>query len=53
MNTQFNGGRAWRGTNPSRQLDGLSQPLTRQLKDMSQTELAALYDKTSSMLNNP
>lgn len=53
MNTQFNGGRAWRSSNPSRQLDGLSQPLTRNLQDMSQSQLVELYDKTSTMLNNP
>lgn len=54
MNTQFNGrGKAWAGTNPSRQLDGLSQPLTRKIQDMDQKELLALYEKTNTMLNNP
>lgn len=54
MNTQFNAkGKAWRGANPTRQLDGLSQPLTRRLEDMSQTELEDLYEKTNAMLNNP
>ena len=52
MNTQFNG-KAWKGSNPTRQLEGLSQPLTRRLEDMDTTELEALYKKTSSMLNNP
>ncbi|KAG2231279.1 hypothetical protein BDF21DRAFT_466145 [Thamnidium elegans] len=50
MNTQFNG-KGWRSTN--RQLDGLSQPLTRKLEDMDPKELSELYEKTSIMLNNP
>lgn len=50
MNTQFNG-KGWRSTN--RQLDGLSQPLTRKLEDMDPKELSELYEKTSTMLNNP
>ncbi|KAI7869837.1 uncharacterized protein EV154DRAFT_530428 [Mucor mucedo] len=54
MNTPFTGrGKAWVGANPSRQLDGLSQPLTRNLQDMDQKELLALHEKTSAMLNNP
>jgi hypothetical protein len=54
MNTQFNGkGKAWRGSNPTRQLDGLSQPLTRRLEDLNEKELKELYDKTNTMLNNP
>lgn len=50
MNTQFNG-KGWRSTN--RQLDGLSQPLTRKLEDMDPKELSELYEKTNIMLNNP
>lgn len=50
MNTQFNG-KGWRSSN--RQLDGLSQPLTRKLEDMDQKELQELYEKTNNMLNNP
>jgi hypothetical protein len=54
MNTQFNSkGNAWRGSNPTRQLDGLSQPLTRPLESMDQAELRIQYEKTSVMLNNP
>lgn len=54
MSTQFSNGRsAWRGSNPTRQLDGLSQPLTRSLESMTQDELRAQYEKTSVMLNNP
>ncbi|KAF1797693.1 hypothetical protein V8B55DRAFT_1513965 [Mucor lusitanicus] len=54
MQTQFNTrGNGWRGTNPSRQLDGLSQPLTRSLESMDEKELRAQYEKTNTMLNNP
>ncbi|CAO3636603.1 unnamed protein product [Mucor fragilis] len=54
MQTQFNArGNGWRGSNPSRQLDGLSQPLTRSLESMDEKELKAQYEKTNTMLNNP
>ncbi|KAL7316751.1 hypothetical protein PS15m_003201 [Mucor circinelloides] len=54
MQTQFNTrGNGWRGANPSRQLEGLSQPLTRPLESMDEKELKAQYEKTNTMLNNP
>ncbi|KAL9557348.1 hypothetical protein MBANPS3_001422 [Mucor bainieri] len=54
MQTQFNArGNGWRGSNPSRQLDGLSQPLTRPLESMDEKELRTQYEKTNTMLNNP
>lgn len=54
MQTQFSTkGNGWRGSNPSRQLEGLSQPLTRPLESMDEKELNAQYEKTNTMLNNP